>query len=80
MAQTYIDHTETEQEIIMQFADYVSERMQNLGITQGFISRETGISQGDISKIIRGLKRPSIVTASRILKAINSEINFNAKR
>ena len=80
MTETYINYEETDQEIVLSFTEFVNERMKKLGITQNFIAAETGMRQGHISEILNGLKRPSVVTAHRILNAINAEIIFKAKR
>ena len=46
------------------------------GITQKELSKRTGISQGDISKLESGNGNPSIKTLQRLAKAMNMSLKI----
>lgn len=50
------------------------------GITQEELSRRTGISQGDISKIENGTANPSVRTLKRLAKGMNTELKIEFVR
>ena len=45
-------------------------------MTQKQLSETTGIYQGDISKIERGLSNPSVITLKRLAEGLGAELNI----
>jgi transcriptional regulator with XRE-family HTH domain len=52
----------------------IQEFRMDSGITQIELSEVSGVSQGDISKIERGLLSPTIKTLKKLAKAFNKRI------
>lgn len=50
------------------------------GITQAELSRLTGISQGDISKIENGTANPSVKTLKRLAKGLDADLKIEFVR
>ncbi|SCZ77724.1 helix-turn-helix domain-containing protein [Pseudobutyrivibrio xylanivorans] len=62
-----------------QIANLVKRLRAYSQLSQRDLSRITGISQADISKIERGLGNPSINTISRIMSATGASLNVEYK-
>lgn len=60
----------------MTIGDRLKEWRDKRGITQKILSEKSGISQGMIYKIERGIASPSIPTAERIAEALNIPVSF----
>lgn len=60
----------------MTIGDRLKEWRDKRGITQEVLAEKSGISQGMIYKIERGITSPSIPTAERIAEALNIPISF----
>jgi len=52
-------------------AEYLSERMAELKISQSDLARATGISRKSISHYSRGIRRPDIATYQRLIDALD---------
>lgn len=60
-------------------AQCISDSRESMNITQKQLSKKTGISQCDISRIEGGVANPTIDTIAKILEAMNLEIKIQAK-
>ena len=64
----------------MQIANMVKRLRAYAALSQRDLSKLTGISQADISKIERGLGNPSINTIARIMNATGASLDFEYNR
>ncbi|MDC7278484.1 helix-turn-helix domain-containing protein [Butyrivibrio fibrisolvens] len=60
-----------------QIANMVKRLRAYANLSQRDLSKITGISQADISKLERGLGNPSLNTISRIMSATGTSLNMN---
>ncbi len=60
-------------------ASAVAEARAKYGMSQKELAEATGIDQGDISRIERGLSNPSVATLERIAKAFGKELEIKIK-
>ncbi|MCR4676296.1 MAG: helix-turn-helix domain-containing protein [Sphaerochaetaceae bacterium] len=60
-------------------ASAVSEARAQYGISQKELAEATGIDQGDISRIERGISNPSVETLERIAKALGKNLEIKIK-
>lgn len=58
--------TDIETDIVLLFAQHLSDARAKKGLTQKQLSEITGIHQTDISKIERGIGNPSLLTLKRL--------------
>ena len=58
----------------LQLAFYIAKTREEMKLSQTQLSKKTGITQCDISKIEGGVANPTIETLSRICEALNLEI------
>ena len=58
--------------MIQQLGYQIALARENAGLTQTELSKKTGIDQGDISKLERGLGNPSFKKVSKILEGLDS--------
>lgn len=52
----------------------IEERCTELGVTQRWLSEQSGVSESTISEIKAGLREPKVATAIRIARALNAEV------
>src|SRR5437762_14144783 len=53
------------------FAASLEQRMEALGVPQTFLSAYCDFSQGELSKILSGLRTPDVVRVNKIQAALN---------
>jgi len=58
----------------LQLAFYIAKTREEMKLSQTQLSKKTGITQCDISRIEGGVANPTIETLSRICEALNLEI------
>jgi len=49
----------------------IRERLEKLGRSQGWLSRETGIGRNHLSKIVNGHYNPQLLTAKLIARSLH---------
>lgn len=76
MADTKIHIYDPDEEITMEFFEYIKYRMDKYGITQKFMQNETGIDQSNFSKMLRGKKKVSLHMAHRLCKAVGGKFKI----
>lgn len=59
---------------ILQLAFYIAKTREEMKLSQTQLSKKTGITQCDISRIEGGVANPTIETLSKICEALNLEI------
>ncbi|MCD8121294.1 MAG: DUF2442 domain-containing protein [Clostridiales bacterium] len=62
---------------VYELAAKLSEARENKGITQKQLAEKTGIYQGDISRIERGLANPSLSTLKRLANGMDMKLNIS---
>lgn len=60
-------------------ASAVAEARAQYGMSQKELAEATGIDQGDISRIERGISNPSVGTLERIAKALGKDLEIKIK-
>lgn len=55
----------------------IHETRERLNITQTELARRTGIDQGDISKLERGTRNPSLKLLKRLAKGLGMELKID---
>lgn len=55
----------------------IIETREKLQITQSEIARRTGIDQGDISKLERGTRNPSLKILKRLAQGLDMELRLS---
>ena len=60
-------------------ASAVAEARAQYGMSQKELAEATGIDQGDISRIERGISNPSVGTLERIAKAFGKDLEIKIK-
>jgi len=53
----------------------LKQRLAMLGKSQGWLSRETGITINHVNKIVNGYYNPQLLSAKKIAKALNCMID-----
>ena len=66
-------------ELTFGLGQLLSNRRQELQISQSALSEETGIPQGDISRIECGHANPTLRTVEKLLGALNLRITVSNK-
>ena len=61
----------------MQIANMIKRVRAYANLSQRELSRLTGVSQSDISRLERGLANPSLYTISRIMSATGTSLSFD---
>ena len=61
------------------YASAVAEARAQYGMSQKELAEATGIDQGDISRIERGISNPSVGTLERIAKALGKDLEIKIK-
>lgn len=66
-----------EYELTFGFGELISQRRQELQISQSALADETGIPQADISRIECGHANPTLKTVEKLVAALNLRITVS---
>ncbi len=58
------------------YSDVFATARKNSGLTQKELAEKSGIAQGDISKLEKGLKNPSLKTLEKIANALGMTLKL----
>ena len=61
---------ESEYQEVFGLGDVVSQRREELRISQTELSRQTGVSQADISRLEQGKGNPTLSTITKVMQAL----------